>query len=139
MEIIQHHEPVDFSAVFAEQQRQQTGPDFNDFATILHTGDEVHSFYGTADGNNRVNNALNNAFASDGAIEILNRSIAILICIVYAHETDRPLEIIEFKRLKEIVAQFPPNTVVVWLAYKDNSLGNVVKTYTLVSINKESV
>lgn len=136
MEIIQHHEPVDFYAVFAEKQRQQIGPDFNDFATILHTGDEVHSFYGEADGNDRVNNALINAYASDEAIEILNRSIAILICIVYAPDTDRPLEITEFQRLKEIVARFPPDTDVVWLAYKDISLGNVVKTYTLVSVNK---
>lgn len=139
MEIIQHHEPVDFYAVFAEKQRQQIGPDFNDFATILHTGHEVHSFYGTADNDDRVYNALSSSLALDEAVEILNRSIAILICIVYAPETDRPLEITEFKFLKEIVERFPPNTDVVWLAYKDNSLGNVVKTYTLVSVNKESV
>lgn len=136
MEIIQHHEPFDFYAVFVEKQRQQIDPDFNDFATILHTGDEVHSFYGEADGNDRVNNALINAYASDEAIEILNRSIAILICIVYAPDTDRPLEITELQRIKEIVARFPLDTDVVWLAYKDISLGNVVKTYTLVSVNK---
>lgn len=135
MKIIQHHDNVDFNAVFAEGQGQQIGPAFNDFATILHKGDEIHSFYGASDGTNRVNNALINAYASDEAIEILNRSIAILICIIYAPETDRPLGIAEFEKLKDVVVRFPSDTDVVWLAYKDNSLGNEVKTYTLVSVH----
>lgn len=140
MEIIQHHEPVDFNAIFAEKQRQQIGPDFNEFATILHTGDEVHSFCGSAEWKDRVYNALGNAYASDEAVELLNHSVAILICIMFSPETDRPLDMTEIKRLDEVISGFPRYADVIWVVIKDNTLGNVVKTYTLVSVNhKDSV
>lgn len=59
---------------------------------------------------------------------------------MFSPETDRPLDMTEIKRLDEVVSGFPPYADVIWVVIKDNTLGNVVKTYTLVSVNhKDSV
>ena len=133
MQIIQHHEPVDFFALFEEQQRQQIGPDFNQFDDIIRIGNDIHSFIGSSDGEDRVYKSLNNALENDEAKAIIDRAEAILFCVVFSPTAPHRLEMDELAKLFDFAGHLSDEVDITLTTVKDESLANVVKIYALNS------
>ena len=133
--IIQYHEYFDHRSFFKSHKSQYIGLDYHDYLIFLHTDGEKHSFIGVAELENRVENALSNAIASDEAVEIINRASSVMITILRSSEAERPLTITETLYLNKFIQRFPENCDVVWGLAEDSSLGNTVKVVILANVN----
>lgn len=132
--IIQHHQQFDFEAFFKNIKSQYIGLDYNDYLNFLHTDGEKHSFMGRAEWKDRVKNALENAIASDEAVEIINRATSVVINLMRSSEAERPLTVDEVQYLNEFMTGFPENCDVTWSLSEDSTLGNAVKAIILVNV-----
>lgn len=136
--IIQHHELFDFESFFENIKSQYIGLDYHDYLKFMHTEGEKHSFIGRAERKDRVKNALENAIASDEAVEIINRASSVMINIISSSEARRPLTMEEMQHLNEFITGISENCDVVWGLTEDDSLGDAVKVIILVDINDKS-
>ncbi|ROS86247.1 hypothetical protein EEL34_09570 [Muribaculaceae bacterium Isolate-039 (Harlan)] len=132
--IIQHHQQFDFAAFFENIKSQYIGLDYNDYLNFLHTDGEKHSFIGRAEWKDRVKNALENAIASDEAVEIINRATSVMINVMRSSGAERPLTVYEVQYLNEFISGFPENCDVTWGLSEDSTLGNAVKAIILVNV-----
>lgn len=132
-DIIQHHEPFDFESFYEGIKSQYIRLDYGDFSNFLHTAGEKHSFMGSASGEDRVKIALENAIASDEAVEIINNASMVMITIIRSPEAERPITMDEVGCLSEFISGFPKNRDVVWGLAEDVSLGNTIKAIILVN------
>jgi len=132
--IIQHHQQFDFAAFFENIKSQYIGLDYNDYLNFLHTDGEKHSFIGRAEWKDRVKNALENAIASDEAVEIINRATSVMINVIRSSEAERPMTVYEVQYLNEFISGFPENCDVTWGLSEDSTLGNAVKAIILVNV-----
>ena len=132
--IIQHHELFDFESFFENIKSQYIGLDYHDYLNFMHTDGEKHSFIGRAEWKNRVKNALENAIASDEAVEIINRASSVIINIIRSSEAVRPITIEEIQYLNELISGFSENCNVTWGLSEDSSLGNAVKVIILANV-----
>lgn len=135
-DIIQHHVPFDFKAFYEKVNSKYIGIDYHDYLSFLHTEGEKHSFMGYAEWEDRVKNALGNAIASDGAMEIINSASSVMITIIRSSEAERPLTMEEMQYLNEFITRFSENSDVVWGLTEDATLGNTVKVIILANCNK---
>lgn len=133
-DIIQHHKAFDFELFFKEIKSGYVGLDFGDFCNFLHAADEIHSFKGCAEWKDRVKNALENAIASDEAVEIINRASSVMLTIVRNPEAERPVSMEEVQFLNDFVSGFPNDCNMVWGLADEASLGNAVEVILLVSV-----
>ncbi len=132
--IIQHHQQFDFRSFFENIKSQYIGLDYHDYLNFLHTDGEKHSFMGCAEWKDRVKNALENAIASDEAVEIINRATSVMINLMRSSEAERPMTVDEVQYLNEFMTGFPENCDVTWGLSEDSTLGNVVKAIILVNV-----
>lgn len=133
MKIIQHHAPIDFFALFEEQQRQQMGPDFNQFDDLLRIGNDIHSFLGSSDTEDRVQKSLDSALENDEAKAIIDRAVSILFCVVFSPTAPHRLEMDELAKLFDFAQQLSYEIDITITTVKDDSLANVVNVYALIS------
>ncbi len=133
-DIIQHHEPFDFESFFEGIKSQYIGLDYHDYLDFLHNDEEKHSFIGRAEWKDRVKNALENAIASDDAVEIINRASSVMINIIRSSEALRPLTVEEIQYLNEFITGFSENCDVTWGLSEDSSLGNAVKVIIFANV-----
>ena len=136
MNITQHHEPFDFDAFFEDERSKYIGVDTNDFQRLFQNADEVHSFMGSAEWKDRVENGLGKAIASDEAVDIIKKATSAMIVVIHSQAADRPLKMDELQFINEFVSGLPKDIDIVWGVSDDASLGNVVKTILLVGIRK---
>ncbi len=134
--IIQHHQQFDFEVFFENIKSQYIGLDYNDYLNFLHTDGEKHSFIGRAEWKDRVKNALENAIASDEAVEIINRATSVMINVMRSSEAERPLMMEEMQYLNELITAISENCDVTWGLYEDSTLGNAVKAIILVNVKE---
>lgn len=101
----------------------------------MHTDGEKHSFIGRAEWKDRVKNALENAIASDEAVEIINRASSVIINIIRSSEALRPLTMEKIQYLNEFITGFSENCDVTWGLSEDLALGNTVIVIILANVN----
>lgn len=135
IKIIQHHELFDFESFFENTKSQYIGLDYHDYLNFMRTDGEKHSFKGRAEWKDRVKNALENAIASDEAVEIINRASSIMINIIRSSEALRPLTMEEMRYLNEFIMGFSDDCNVTWGLSEDSALGNAVKVIILTNVN----
>lgn len=134
--IIQHHELFDFESFFENIKSQYIGLDYHDYLNFMYTDGEKHLFIGRAEWKDRVKNALENAIASDEAVEIINRASSVIINIIRSSEALRPLTMEEIQYLNEYLTGFSENCDVTWGLSEDSSLGNAVKVIILANVKE---
>ena len=132
--IIQHHQQFDFEAFFENIKSQYIGLDYQDYQNFMHTDGEKHSFMGRAEWKGRLKNAIENAIASDEAVEIINRATSVMINVIRSSEAERLMTVYEVQYLNEFISGFPENCDVTWGLSEDSTLGNAVKAIILVNV-----
>ncbi|MDE5689806.1 MAG: hypothetical protein K2I38_03820 [Duncaniella sp.] len=132
--IIQHHPRFDFEPFFENIKSQYIGLDYHDYLNFLHTDGEKHSFFGTAECEDRVKNALGNAIASDEADGIINRATSVMINVMRSSKADRLLSMEEMQYLSEFITGISENCDVTWGLSEDSTLGNIVKVIILANV-----
>lgn len=134
IDIIQHHEAIDFDALFKSIEPGYIGRDYNDLVCFFKNDGEKHSFIGISDCGNRVECALEEAIASDPkAPDIFNASAA-MIMIMSSKDGERPLLVEEIMCLNGFVTRFSNDCDVTWGIFDDSSLGNSVKVVLMVAL-----
>lgn len=136
MNIIQHHKPIDFDALFKQMQSSVVGLDGNDIELFAIGADEIHSFFGSAEWKDRVKNALATAIASDEAVEIINRSNAFMLIIKHNPESKRPATMDEMSAINEFVSRVTEKSDIQWSMIQDASLGERIELILLCNIRK---
>lgn len=137
MDIIQHHEPFDFSAFFEKHESKYINLDLRDFETFMGTTGEKHSFIGVsdADADNRIQNALDKIMTQLPENAVGSTS-DMMIMFIHSPNGPRPLRVDEAQCLNEYISSFPSETNVIWGMDNDDTLGESVKVYLLINLNK---
>lgn len=135
MNIIQHHEPIDFEALFRQAENATVGIDGRDLETFSTDANEIHSFYGYAEWKDRIENALGKAIGSDEAVEIINKCNTLLLFIKYNQNSERLVTMDEMSAINEFVNGLPEDSNIVWSLMQDSSIGDKVEIM-LLSTNK---
>lgn len=136
MNIIQHHEPIDFEALFKQAENAYIGIDNHDLETFAIKAGEIHSFFGSAEWKDRVVNALGAAIGSDEAVEIITQSNAFLLIIKHNHDCGRPLMVEEVSAINDFVSGLPEGSDIQWSLMQDSALDNKVEIILLCSIKR---
>ena len=136
MNIIQHHEPIDFEALFNQLKDAYIGIDKRDWEVFSADVDEIHSFYGSAEWKDRVNNALGNAIGSDEAVEIINKCKTFMLIIRYNPEGERPVKMDKISAINEFVSGLPEESDIQWSLMQDSTLGNKVEVVLFCNIKR---
>lgn len=131
MKIIQHHKPIDFVPFFENVRRRVLDDPYICLYNLIHKNDEMHSFYGFSEGDNRIYEALQEIHASVEAKTILDRSDIIFIFILISPEAERPISMEEMGGLGTYINVNLSDKEINWTIIKDDSLGNLVETYIL--------
>ncbi len=134
MNIIQHHEPIDFEALFNQLKDAYMGIDKRDWEVFSADADKIHSFFGCAESKNRISDALANAIGSDGAVEIINKCKTFMLIIGYNPECERPIMMDELSVISYVVSGLPEESDIQWSLMQNPSLGNKVETILLCNI-----
>ena len=132
--IIQHHQQFDFEAFFENIKSQYIGLDYQDYLNFMHTDGEKHSFMGRAEWKGRLKNAIENAIASDEAVEIINRATSLMINVLRSSEAERPLMMEEMQYLNEFIAGASDKCDITWGLSEDSTIGNTVKAIVLANV-----
>ena len=136
MNIIQHHKPIDFEALFKQMQSAVVGLDGNDIELFAIGADEIHSFFGSSEREGRVKNALATAIASDEAVEIINRSNAFMLIIKHNPESKRPATMDEMSAINDFISELPDESDIRWSLMQNTSLGDKIELILLCNIRK---
>lgn len=136
MNIIQHHEPIDFEALFNQLKDAYIGIDKSDWEVFSADADEIHSFYGSAESKNRVSVALTEAIGSDEAVEIVNKCKSFMLIIKYNPECESPIMMDEMSAINEFVSGLPDDTNIQWSMTQDPTLGNKVEVVLFCNIKQ---
>jgi hypothetical protein len=136
MNIIQHHKPIDFEALFKQMQSAVVGLDGNDIELFAIGADEIHSFFGSAKWKDRVKNALGTAIASDEAVTIISRSNAFMLIIKHNPESKCPATMNEMSAINDFISELPEKSDIQWSLIQDASLGERIEFILLCNIRK---
>lgn len=136
MNIIQHHKPIDFEALFKQMQSAVVGLDGNDIELFAIGADEIHSFFGSAECKDRGKNALGSAIATDEAVEIINRCNAFMLIIKHNPESKRPATMDEVSAINGFVSGLPEKSDIQWSMMQDTSIGERIELILLCNIRK---
>jgi len=134
MNIIQHHEPIDFEALFRQMESATIGIDGRDLELFAKNFDEIHSFLGSAARENRIKIALDYIVASDEAVEIINKCRRFMLIIRHNPECERPLMMDEISAINDFVLGLHEDTDIQWSLMQDSSLGNRVYLILLCNL-----
>lgn len=91
VEIIQHHEAVDFNKLLNEISAQHIGRDSNDLRHFLMSDGEIHSFMAEAEATDRVKKAVESAVSSEKGMEIIEAAHEIFILVLHSKDAANPL------------------------------------------------
>lgn len=131
MNIIQHHEPIDFEALFKQAENATVGIDGRDLETFSADADEIHSLYGSADWKDRIENALGKVIGSDEAVEIINKCNTFMLFIKFNPNSERPVTMEEMSAINEFMTDLPEDSNIVWSLMQDTSIGDKVEIILL--------
>lgn len=132
MDIIHHNQAFDVDAFFAGFKSSYIGIDTDDYSTFQAQGDEIHTFAGEPDSNDRVLAAI----GSDKAREIISNVTAVMLIILCSKESDRPLSMTEMQNISKVFEDLKEETNVVWSISDVDSLGETIKVVILVNVMK---
>lgn len=136
MDIIQHHKPINFEALFKQAESAYIGIDDRDLETFAVKADEIHSFFGSAELKDRVENAIGVAIGSDEAVEIIAQSKAFLFIIRHTPDCECPLTVDEVSVINHFVSGLPEGSDIQWSLMQDSTLDNKVEVFLLCSIKR---
>ena len=136
MDIIHHNQAFDVDAFFAGLKSSYIGIDADDYSTFQAQGDEIHTFAGESDSNDRALAAIDKAIGSDKAREIISNATAVMLIILRSKESDRPLSMTEMQNISKAFEDLNEETNVVWSISDDDSLGETIKVVILVNVMK---
>lgn len=136
MNIIQHHKPIDFEALFKQLEDAYIGIDGQDWEVFSADADEIHSFNGSAESKDRVSKALTEAIGSDEAAGIINRCKTFMLVIKYNPESETPIMMDEMSAINEFVSGLPDDNNIQWSMMQDSTLGNKVEIFLLCNIKQ---
>lgn len=136
MNIIQHHEPIDFEALFKQLENATIGLDGRDWETFSADASEIHSFSGSAEIDNRVLNALENAIGFDEAGDIIKKCKNFMLIIRHNPESDRPVMMNEMSAINEFVSGLPQGSDIQWSLMQDSNLGDKVEVVLLCNLKE---
>lgn len=136
MDIIHHNETFEVDAFFAGLKSSYIGIDAEDYKTFLTQGNEVHTFIGQSDNDNRVLSAIEIAIGSEKVKSLISNASAVLMVIFYSKESNRPLSMTEIQNISKAFEDFKEETNVVWSVSDDDSMGDFIKVVVLVNIRK---
>jgi len=135
MNIIQHHEPIDLEALFKQAENATIGIDSRDWEVFVADADEIHSFLGSSDSENRVQAALASVVASDEDADIIGMSKRFLLIIKHNPDCERPLMMDEMSAVNGFVSGLPERSDILWGVVQDSTLGNSVEIILLCNIS----
>lgn len=136
MDIIHHNEAFDVDEFFAGLKSSYIGIDADDYRTFLIQGNEVHTFMGLSDNDNRVLSAIDSAIGSHEAKSLIANASAVLMVILRSKESECPLSVAEMHNLSKAFEDFRDETNVVWSISDDDTLGDYIKVVILVNVKK---
>lgn len=136
MNIIQHHKPIDFEALFKQMKNAVVGLDGNDIELFIIGAEEIHSFFGSAEWKDRVKNALATAIDSDEAVEIINRSNAFMLIIIHNPESKRPATMDEMSAINDFISELPNESDIQCSLMQDASIDERIELILLCIIRK---
>lgn len=135
MNINQHHAHIDFEAFFQSQKDKYVGLDMNDFNIFRNANGEKHSFLGISDGENRVAEAISQAFSGKEA-DVLAPHISDMLALVFISPlAEKPLMMEEMSAINDFIEKLPSDVNVMWGLENDDTLGDSVKVILLVNAN----
>lgn len=136
MNIIQHHKPIDIEALFKQAVNATIGIDGHDLELFAAEDDEVHSFFGSAEGKDRIGNAIGAAIDSDEEVRIIGKSKSFLLFIIHNPDSECPLMVNELTNINHFVEGLPKGSDVQWILMQDSTLGNKVEIILLCNIKR---
>ena len=125
MNINQHHAHIDFEAFFQSQKDKYVGLDMNDFNIFRNANGEKHSFLGISDGENRVAEAISQAFSGKDMLAL----------VFISPLAEKPLMMEEMSAINDFIEKLPSDVNVMWGLENDDTLGDSVKVILLVNAN----
>lgn len=131
MNIIQHHEPIDFEALFKQLENATIGIDGRVWEVFAAEAEEIHSFRGCAGNGNSVSCALENVAGSDEAKEIITKCKKFMLIVRLNPESDRPVMMDEMSAISKFVDDMPEGDDIQWSLMQDSNLGNKVEVILL--------
>lgn len=134
MNIIQHHKPIDFDALFKQMQRAVVGLDSNDIELFATDDDEIHSFYGSAECGDRIGNAFGIALCSDEAAEIVNKCDTFMLFFKYNPKSERPVSMVEMSAINKFVTGLSDDCNIMWNLMSDSTIGDKVEIILLCNL-----
>lgn len=136
MDIIHHNETFDVDEFFAGLKSSYIGIDADDYKTFLTQGNEVHTFIGQSDNDNRVLTAIDLAIGSEDAKRLIANTTAVLMLILRSKASEKPLSMAEMQNISKAFEDFKEEINVVWSVSDDDSLGDFIKVVVLVNVRK---
>lgn len=136
MDIIHHNQAFDIDAFFAGLKSSYIGIDADDYSIFQTQGDEIHTFVGESDSDDRVLDAIDKAIGCDKAKEIIPNATAVMLIILRSKKSNKPLSTAEMQNISMAFEGFKEETNVFWSVSDDDSLGDTIKMAVLVNIRK---
>ena len=136
MNVIQHHEPIDFEVLFKQAESATIGINSRDLRTFASKTDEIHSFIGSAEGKDRVENAIAVAIGLTEAVAIIAQCKAFLLIIKYDADCKHPLTLEEVSVINNFVTKLLEGSGIKWSMMPDTTLGNKVEALLLCNIKR---
>lgn len=136
MDIIQHHKPIDFEALFRQAENATVGIDGRDLELFVLDADEIHSFYGSAELNDRLENAIEAAIGTDDAVWIIKRCNSFIIFMRYNPNSKRPVKLQEMSHINDFIAGLPAESDITWSLIHDFSLEERIEFILLCGLKQ---
>lgn len=136
MRIFQHHEPIDFEALFKQMGNATIGIDSRDWEVFVTDADEIHSFLGRAESENRVSAALASVVALDEDVNIIGMNKKFLLIIKYDSECEHSMTIDEMSVINDFVSGSPEGSDIQWSLMQDSTLGNRIEIILLCNLKR---
>lgn len=136
MNIIQHHEPIDFEALLKQLENATIGLDGRDLEVFAADADEIHTFLGSTENGNRVSRALENVTGSDEVNEVIRKCKKFMLIIRHNPEAVRPVMMDEMSAISKFVDNLPEGNDIQWSLMQDSNLVNKVEVILLCNLKR---
>ncbi len=136
MDIVQHHEPIDFEALFRQAENATVGIDGHDLELFGLDADEFHSFFGSAELNDRLENAIESAIGTDDAVGIMRRCDSFMIFIKYNPNSKHPVKLKEMSSINDFIGGLPAESDITWSLMQDLAIGERIE-FILICCHKK--
>ncbi len=127
MDIVQHHESIYFESLFRHAENATVGIDGHDLELFRLEADEIYSFFGSAELNDRLENAIELAIGSDDAVEMMNKCNSFMIFIKYNPNSKHPVKLKDMSSINDFIAGLPAESDITWSLMQDLAIGERIE------------